>query len=104
MNPLEDLLDAEDAPADNGIALVTELAAAVTWLRRGAMPGLTVWDAIEQALRSGTEADWRAPDPLRAALQATVVDQRALMAHLLADAIRLWLARTSHLFNDDIAW
>jgi hypothetical protein len=105
MTPLNDLLDAEDAPTDNGIVLMTELVAAVTWLQRGAMPGLTVWDAIEQALRwrSGTDADWREPDPLRAALQIAIVNPRAL-SDVLAEAIRSWLTATSQSFNDGIAW
>jgi hypothetical protein len=105
MNPLDDLHDAEGAPADNGIALMTELVAAVSWLRRGAMPGLTVWDAIEQALRwrSGTDADWREPDPLRAALQVAIVSPYSLSG-VLAEAIRSWLAATSQWFNDGIDW
>lgn len=105
MTPLDDLLDAEEAPADNGIALMTELVAAVSWLRRGAMPGLTVWDAIEQALRwrSGTDADWRKPDPVRAALQVAIVSPQAV-ADVLAEAIRSWLAATSQSFNDGVVW
>ena len=77
MNPLDDLLDYEEEGVDDGIALVTELVGAVTWLRRGAMPGIDVWDAVEQALlwRSGTEADWSAPDPLRAALLVAAAEQ-----------------------------
>lgn len=99
MNPLDDLLDSEGGPVDNGVALMTELVAAVAWLRRDAMPGLTIWDAIEQALRwrSGTEADWRAPDPLRAALKVASIEQGVPLERQLAEAIRLWLAATSHL-------
>ena len=106
MTPLDDLLDAEEAPADNGIALMTELVAAVTWLQRGAMPGLTVSDAIEQALRwrSGTDVDWREPDPLRAALRVAVADQGASMTRVLSDALRGWLAATAQSFNDAVAW
>jgi hypothetical protein len=105
MTPLDDLLDAEGAPTDDGIALIAELIAAVRWLRRGAMPGLTVWDAIEQALRwrSGTDADWLEPDPLRAALQMAIANPQAI-ADVLAEAIRSWLAATSQTFNDGIAW
>jgi hypothetical protein len=106
MSPLDDLLDSEGAPVDDGIALMTELVAAVTWLRRGAMPGLTIWDAIEQALRwrSGMEADWSTPDPLRVALKVTSIEQGVPLDHQLANAIRLWLAATSHSFNDGIDW
>jgi hypothetical protein len=106
MTPLDDLLDAEVAPADNGLALMTELVAAVSWLRRGAMPGLTVWDAIEQALRwrSGTEQRWGERDPLRTALEAAAAEPHASLTHVLDDALRLWLAASSEFFNEDIAW
>jgi hypothetical protein len=102
MNPLDDLLDEKDAHADDGLAPMTELVAAVTWLRRGAMPGLTVWDAIEQALRwrSGTDADWREPDPLRAALQIAIVNPEAL-SDVLAEAIRSWVIAMRSAFNED---
>ena len=105
MNPLDDLLDHEEAPADNGIALMAELVAAVTWFRRGAMPGITVWDAIEQAMRwrSGTDADWSEPDRLRAALQIAIARPQVL-ADVVAEAIRSWLAATSQAFNEGIDW
>jgi hypothetical protein len=106
MNPLDDLLDAEGAPVDDGIMLMTELVAAVSWLRRGAMPGITVWDVVEQALRwrSGMETDWNEPDPLRAALQVTVTDHNTPLPHLLSDAVRSWLAATSQSFNEGANW
>jgi hypothetical protein len=106
MNPSDDLLDAEDAPTDDGITLMTELVAAVTWLRRGAITGLTVWDAIEQALRwqSETTTDWREPDPLRAALRIAIAETRSPVAHVLEAALRSWLNATSQSFNDSVAW
>jgi hypothetical protein len=106
MTPLDDLLDAEDVPTDDGIALIAELVAAVTWLRRGAMPGLTLWDAIEQALRYRlrTEVDWRESDPLRAALSIAIEEQAEPVARLLSDAVRIWLVATSQVFNDCNEW
>ena len=107
MNPLDDLLHSHSAPAaDDGIALMTGIVAAVTWLRRGAMPGMTVWDVIEQALRwrSGTAAAWSEPDPLRAVLRIAVADQDAPVAQALGDALRVWLATTAQSFNDGVDW
>jgi hypothetical protein len=106
MNPLDDLLDADGAPVDDGIALMAELVAAVTWLRRGAMPGLTIWDAIERAQcwRSRTDADWHQPDPLRAALQVTMTHHNTPLPHLLGNAVRSWLAATSQSFNEGANW
>lgn len=106
MSPLDDLLDVASAPDDDGITLMAELVAAVTWLRRGAMPGLTIWDAIERALcgRSRTEADWHEPDPLRAALQVAMTDDNTPLPHLLGNAVRSWLAATSQSFNEGANW
>ncbi len=106
MSPNDDLLDSYGVPRDDGIALMTELAAAVRWLRRGAMPCLTIWDAIDQALRwqSQTSADWNEPDPLRTALQIAIADKRLPVAHMLEAALRSWLAATSQSFNGSVAW
>ena len=106
MSPLDDLLDVESAPADGGLALTAELVVAVTWLRRGAMPGLTIWDAIEQALcwQSRTEAGWHEPDSLPAALQVTMTDHNTPLPHLLGNAVRSWLAATSQSFNEGANW
>jgi hypothetical protein len=106
MNPLDDLFDVAGAPDDDGIALMAELVGAVTWLRRGAMPGLTVWDAMEHALRlrSGTEVDWHETDPFRTALQSAINEPAAPLAHVFDDALRWWLAATCDVFNDGIEW
>lgn len=107
MGPIDDLLDSGGAPTDDGIALLAELVAAVAWLRRGAMPGLTVWDAIEQALQRHREQDddWNDADPLRSALFVTLassVGQPA--ADALDHAIRAWLDTTSVMFNQSAPW
>jgi hypothetical protein len=106
MSPIDDLLDSYGAPADDGIVLMTELIAAVSWLRRDAMPCLTIWDEIDEALRwqSKTTADWREPDPLRRALQIAIADTRSPVASVLEAALRSWLTATSQSFNDDVAW
>ena len=57
---------------DEGGTWLCDLVAAVDHLRRGLRPGITVWDAIEEALRwhtpttdesDGTEPAWGGPDP-----------------------------------------
>jgi hypothetical protein len=106
MSPIDDLLYSYGVHGDDGTALMTELVAAVRWLRRGAMPCLTIWDAIDQALRwqSQTSADWNEPDPLRTALQIAIADTRRPLAHMLEAALRAWLAATSQSFNGSVAW
>jgi hypothetical protein len=106
MTPLDDLLGSDEKAVDDGVVLMTELVAAVTWLRRGDRPGLTVWDAIEEALRgrSAMRADWCLPDPLREALQAKFAEQDVPIAVALADAIRQWLHAMSHSLNEGHNW
>jgi hypothetical protein len=106
MNPVDDLLNDADTPIDDGVALLSQLSAAVSWLRRGAMPGLTLWDVFEQALRwrQGTDTDWQEADPLRAALRIAVAEQGQSIANVLGDALRQWLVATSGLYNDASYW
>jgi hypothetical protein len=106
MNPIDDVLHDADTPIDDGVVILSQLSAAVSWLRRGAIPGLTVWDAMEQALRwrQGAETDWTEADPLRAALRTAVAEQGVPVANLLGDAIRHWLAATAGLYNDAVGW
>jgi hypothetical protein len=107
MNPLDDLLESEPAPADDGVALVTELVVAVTWLRRGAMPGLTIWSALDQAIRLDwhTAHDWAATDPLRGALQLVVNEPSGPSVEQRLDtAIRGWLGATATIYNEGYEW
>ena len=101
MNPLDDLLPTAE-PLDLGGPILVELAAAVSYLRRGARPGITVWDAIEEALRwhAGFDADWNDPDPLQHALRLCLLSAASpSAAELLQIAIRRWLTATSGVFN-----
>jgi hypothetical protein len=106
MSPLDDLLGSDGVPGGDGIALMTELVAAVSWLRRGATPCLTIWDVIDQAVRwrSQTTVDWSEPDPLRSALQIAIADTSEPVAQVLDNALRSWLSATSQSFNDNVAW
>jgi hypothetical protein len=82
MNALDDLLP--PTMPDDGGELLTQLVAAVDFLRRGASPGLTVWDAMEQALRifGNFEADWLDPDPLMRAIRVST----SIVGHLTTAA------------------
>ena len=105
MSPLDDLTS--DQARVDGLEIFNELTAAVGWLRRGAIPGLTVWDAFEQALRwqLRVEPDWNEPDPLRAVLLATLMasaDQSA--ESVIAGAVRGWLDATAATFNEGFPW
>ncbi len=122
----DDLFRAEkDGPMSEdlteGGSHLLDLVAAVDFLRRGDRHGLTVWDALEEALRWWTAerasavagvsdpefADlvWGDPDPLRSS-----------MAHLLGatdtvatdvaiqQAVRRWATTMSSLYNDGVPW
>ena len=105
MSPLDDLI-AGDA-RDDGIDLFNQLATAVGWLRRGAMPGLKMWDAIEQALRwqLSIEPDWNEPDPLRSVLFVTLMSTGDRSAEsVIAFALRGWLDATAATFNEGTPW
>lgn len=91
-----------DDPSD-GAAWLLDLVAAVDHLRRGLRPGLTVWDAIEEALRAG-EPDWDDPDPLRTTLQ-DLLSRTSRPADLeLQAGIRRWVLATGQRFNDGHHW
>ena len=105
MNALDDLLP--PATLDDGGELLTQLVAAVNFLRRGASPGLTVWDAMEQALRifGNFEADWLDPDPLMRAIRISHSTIGHLTtAEVITAAIREWLSAMSAIYNEDVPW
>ena len=107
MSPLDDLIPSDNGVADDGLELFSELVTAVAWLRRGAMPALTVWDAIEQALRwrVGSEPQWNEADPLGVVLLevliAPVEDSLSTRIH---NALRGWIEATASTFNEGVSW
>jgi hypothetical protein len=105
MNAIDDLLPHPTTPDDGG-ELLTQLVAAVAFLRRGVSPGLTVWDAIEQALRifGDFEADWLDPDPLMRAIRVSTSVGHLTTAEVITAAIREWLSAMSSIYNDGIPW
>ena len=106
MSPLDDLLPTQSS-VDDGTTLLLELVAAVDYLRRGAFPGLTVWDAFEQALRwhANADADFDNADPLRRAISIALDSSRAEnAAATFGSALRGWLTATSSTYNESAAW
>jgi hypothetical protein len=100
-----------------------EVVSAVVYLTEMHRPGLTVWDALDEAIRWWTaelldprdgfapavryELPWHDPDPLRSTLErllAAVAPADAPGGHPLSDALRaaltVWVAAMANEFND----
>jgi hypothetical protein len=94
--------------------------AATSYLADGSRPGLSVWDALEEAVRWWTAAmasdgettdpddlPWNDPDPLRTSLDDLMLrvgPAGAPGGHRLSDALttalRSWLSEMSDRYND----
>lgn len=113
-----------DEDLDAGGEWLAELVAAVDFLRRGDRFGLTVWDALEEAIRwwaserasaivgvaDPEQADlrWNDPDPLRrsltALLTASELDPATPVDIALQQAVRRWVATMAERHNDSCPW
>jgi hypothetical protein len=116
-----------DAPAserlDDGGGYLLEVVSAVSFLRRGDRHGLTVWNAIEEALRWWTaeavstiagvadpdSADlrWGDPDPLKGTLASFLMaaETTSIDADIaFQQSIRRWAAAMAGLYNDGQPW
>lgn len=91
-----------DDPAD-GATWLLDLVAAVDHLRRGLRPGLTVWDALEEALRTD-EPDWDDPDPLRTTFQEFLASTDGPADRALQASVRRWVLATAQRFNGGHHW
>ncbi|MFP5325942.1 MAG: hypothetical protein ACLGHT_00495 [Acidimicrobiia bacterium] len=101
----DDLFSSElesDDPAD-GATWLLDLVAAVDHLRRGVRPGLTVWDALEEALRTD-EPDWDVSDPLRTTLHEFLASTSGPADVELQAGIRRWVLANAQRFNDGHHW
>ena len=103
-----------------------DVVSAVDYLSRGHRTGLTVYDALEEALRwhsawpvafrdeeslpsGATKLPWDDPDPLRTAVQQLVADnpsaeQDATISTAVHHALASWVHHMSVTFNDDRRW
>lgn len=127
-HPLDDALASDDLADDEDLAAggthLLDLVSAVDFLRRGDRPGLTVWDALDEALRwwaSGrigltegapdsdvVQGGWGDPDPLRTSLR-TLLAVSALGNEISVDlalqqAVRRWCAALAVFHNDRDPW
>ncbi len=104
--------DSDLESLDEGGTWLCDLVAAVDHLRRGLRPGITVWDAIEEALRwhtpttdepDGTEPAWGGPDPLRSTLTRFL--HHTGPANVEAQlAVRRWVLTMADRYNDGHHW
>lgn len=106
-NPLIDQPDRE-ALAEGGTWML-DLVAAVDHLRRGHRPDLTVWDALEEAVRWTTSHDdndtvWDTPDPLAVALGQLLDKTDAPVADTLQGAVRRWVMAMAGRYNNGQHW
>lgn len=105
INPFVDPPDGE-LLAEGGTWLL-DLVAAVDHLRRGHRPGLTVWDALEEAVRWTTGDDdsaWDMPDPLAATLRQLVDQTDVPVADRMQAAVRRWVVAMAGRYNDGQHW
>ena len=107
LQPVED--DEGEALAEGGTWLL-ELVAAVDHLRRGARPGITVWDAIGEAIQWAVDESPRATaDPALVAIrrglgEASVDGAVAVNGEMLQAAIRRWVVGMAVRYNDGHHW
>lgn len=106
----DQLLWGDDGESLNeGGTWLLDLVAAVDHLNRGHRPRLTVWDAIEEAIRWHTQSDgepaWDEPDPLRHSLAHLLADSGSQRVTVeLQVAIRRWVTSHAERFNDTSHW
>ena len=114
---------AVDEPLAEGRSWLLDLVAAVDYLRRGIRPNITVWDAIEEALRWWNEEQlatngalapelsegfWEWEDPLRVVLRGLIdiLDHGDNLdaATVAQQAIRRWTTIMGARFNAGYPW
>ncbi len=114
-----------DRPSSSQVWL--DVVSAVDYLSRGHRPGLTVYDALEEALRrhavwpidsyddgsslpEANELPWDDPDPLRSALEQLVLRQppavagESTTAEAVHGAMSTWTLRMADSYNDGCQW
>lgn len=93
---------------DEGCTWLLDLVAAVDHLRRGARPGITVWDAIGEAVRwnAGEPPDAAAgdADPPAVVMSFPLADLTRGEAVVLQASIRRWVLVMADRYNDGHHW
>ena len=116
---------ARDRPSSSQVWL--DVVSAVDYLSFGHRPGLTVYDALEEALRWHIDAlvagndqyravvergelPWDDPDALRTALEQLALhnppadDEQSTSAYALHSALAHWLRQMADQYNDGCRW
>lgn len=105
--------DHELEPLEAGGTWLLDLVAAVDHLRRGVRPDITVWDAIEEALRWHTpsadgqlpdEPGWGDPNPLRTTLIRFLQHATGPASAEAQVAVRHWIVAMAARYNDGHHW
>ena len=94
-----------DEPAEGGTWLL-DLVAAVDHLRRGIRPDITVWDALDEALRwllTETDASPDTPDEIAVAIVDAVATNTDSMI-TIQTAIRRWVVAMADRYNEGHHW
>lgn len=100
-------------PLDDGGTWLLDVVASVDHLRRGVRPGITVWDAVEEALRWHTpsaegqqpdEPGWGDPDPLRTTLIRFLQHTTRPASAEAQVAVRHWITAMAARYNDGHHW
>lgn len=97
-------------PLDEGGTWLLDLVAAVDHFRRGVRPGITVWDALEEALRwhtadtDGDEPAWDDRDPLRSTVGRFLDEVSKPMSEEVQIALRHWVLAMAARYNDGHHW
>ena len=106
-------LDHAVEPLDEGGTWLLDLVAAVDHLRRGIRPGITAWDAVEEALRWHTpsvdedepsEPTWDDPDPLRSTVGRFLDRANGPTSAEAQIAVRHWVLAMAARYNDGHHW
>lgn len=94
-----------DEPAEGGTWLL-DLVAAVDYLRRGIRPNITVWDALDEALRwllTEIDVSPEIPDEIAVAIVDAVASNADSMI-TIQTAIRRWVLTMADRYNDGHHW
>ena len=104
--------EAQAEHLSEGGTWLLDLVSAVDHLRRGHRPGLSVWDALEEAVRwthqphdGAPNEPGDEPDPLSATLYTFVITTPVGTTSVaLQEAVRRWVAAMGERFNDGRHW
>lgn len=95
-------------PLDEGGIWLLDLVAAVDHLRRGYRPGLTVWDALAEAVRwtvdPTDDESTSVPDPLADALRRLADTAGPQTSAALQGALRRWVITMADRYNCGYHW